>query len=147
MSTNLRPAQPTDIPAMVALLEQLFEVERDFDFDEDLQRMGLEELLVSNATVLVAEVAGEVVAMGQMQELISTASGGKVGLIEDLVVEKAHRGQGLGEELLGRLVEAAEERGYDRIQLLADRENHGALKFYGRLGWFATNLVPLRYEP
>lgn len=147
MSALIRPATAQDIPSMIALLEQLYEVERDFDFDEDLQRQGLEELLATNATVLVADLAGQVQGMAQMQELVSTASGGKVGLIEDLVVDAEHRSQGLGEELLSRLVEVSEERGYARIQLLADRENHGALKFYGRLGWFATNLVPMRYEP
>ncbi|MDT8447965.1 MAG: GNAT family N-acetyltransferase [bacterium] len=144
---QLREATTADIPAMLGLLEQLFEIEQDFEFVESVQQLGLEELLASKALVLVAELAGEVVAMAQMQELVSTASGGKVGLIEDVIVDQAHRDQGLGEDLIEALTEAAQERGYARLQLLADKDNYRALKFYGRLGWFATNLIPLRFEP
>jgi GNAT superfamily N-acetyltransferase len=142
----VRPAVRADLEALVRLLGVLFSIEADFHPDPGRQRRGLARLLEDPARclVLVAEEAGAVVGMVTVQLVVSTAEGGDAGLLEDLVVDEAHRGTGVGR----RLVEAAEAwaraRGATRLQLLADVANAPALGFYARVGWTRTQLVCLR---
>lgn len=143
--TFIRHANLIDIPAMVELLSHLFAIEADFHPDPAKQARGLERLLRAGDTaVWVAESHGQVVGMITVQTLISTAEGGPVGLVEDVVVREGWRGLGLGTQLMGAAEDWAAQRGLLRLQLLADRENTAALAFYGKQGWNETNLVGLR---
>jgi GNAT superfamily N-acetyltransferase len=82
--------------------------------------------------------------MCSVQALISTAEGGKVGLLEDMVVAAAWRGRGLGSALLAAAQQWSAGQGMTRLQLLADATNEPALGFYRRQGWGGTRLVALR---
>jgi ribosomal protein S18 acetylase RimI-like enzyme len=138
----IRPAIAADLDALVRLLGLLFSIEADFRPDPERQRRGLALLLAApQARVLVAEVDGRVAGMVTAQLVVSTAEGGLSALVEDLVVEAASRGRGVGRSLLAAAEGWAQERGATRLQLLADRENAPALGFYERLGWRPTQLV------
>ena len=141
----IRLAATSDITVMVDLLAQLFAIESDFCAEPAKQATGLKELLqCGNSAVLIAESAGRAVGMVTVQVLISTAEGGRVGLIEDLVVCEDWRGRGLGGKLLRAAGDWACERGLTRLQLLADRDNAAALAFYRNQGWDGTSLIALR---
>jgi GNAT superfamily N-acetyltransferase len=139
----LRPARPTDREALVVLLAELFSLEADFTPDPERQRRGLALLLDGSPDrqVFVVEVRGRVAGMATVQVLISTAEGGPAGLVEDVVVAREHRGQGLGTRLLAEVEAWARARGLTRLQLLADRENLPALHFYEGAGWSPTQLA------
>ena len=145
LEPGIRPATLDDVPEMVALLAELFAIEADFHADPARQTAGLRSLLESTtAKAWVAESQGRAVGMITLQILISTAEGGEVGLVEDLVISVPWRRHGLGHRLI-RTVEAwAWERGLSRLQLLADRENAPALDFYRKHEWTDTRLVALR---
>ncbi|WP_242392989.1 GNAT family N-acetyltransferase [Anaeromyxobacter oryzisoli] len=142
----IRPARPEDLDALVSLLAALFALEPDFRADPNRQRRGLARLLAEpeRAAVLVAERDGAVVGMVTAQLVISTAEGAPSAWLEDLVVEAPARGGGVGRLLAGAIEEWARARGATRLQLLADRENAPALRFYARSGWRPTRLVCLR---
>jgi GNAT superfamily N-acetyltransferase len=141
----LRRAVADDIDSMLGLLETLFNLEQDFAPSRAKQHSGLELLLkADNAYAVVAEHAGEVVAMATLQVMISTAEGGPVGLIEDVVVAAPHRGRGIGRALMNHLTQWAAKEGLLRLQLLADRDNRPALTFYRKQGWSRTSLIALR---
>ncbi len=144
MPVTIRPARTEDIPAMAGLLGELFAIEADFEVDAARQIHGLTLLHQGGACLLVAEEDGEVAGMVSLQTLISTAQGGLVGLLEDLVVREASRGRGLGAKLLQAAQAWARTLGLTRIQLLADTANAPALAFYARHGWQGTQLVCLR---
>ncbi|MDF9392670.1 MULTISPECIES: GNAT family N-acetyltransferase [Methylococcus] len=145
MAIMIRPAEMRDVEAMVELLGVLFSIEADFTFDPDRQRRGLALLIRNDADrVLVAECEGRVIGMCSVQTLISTAEGGRVGLVEDMVVAQEVRGKGIGQRLLGEIERWAADSGLTRLQLLADRTNEPALAFYDRQGWQRTALVGLR---
>ena len=96
---TIRPAEQNDLDAMVSLLQALFAIEDDFTPDPERQWRGLAYLLDGcgkHRGVLVAEAAGQVIAMATVQILISTAQGGPVGLVEDVVVREDCRGHGVG---------------------------------------------------
>jgi ribosomal protein S18 acetylase RimI-like enzyme len=137
-----RRATPADIPAMVALLRQLFAIEDEFAFDPSVQGRGLAVLLAEpRAAAFVAEHHSQVVGMATAQLLVSTARGGLVATIEDVVVDQAARGTGAGRALIAAIEAWAREQGCKRLQLLADRENAPALDFYARLGFGRTRMV------
>ncbi len=142
-----RRARPEDIPALCDLLEDLFTIESDFAPDVEKQVRALSMLLTDQSDrslVLVAVREGKVMGMVSIQTLVSTAEGGNVGLVEDLIVDREFRRRGAGTLLLDQAVEWGRSRKLKRLQLLADRENIPAVNFYARNGWTATKLGCLR---
>ncbi len=143
----IRTAMPSDLDALIHLLSELFYIEADFQFDAQKQRAGLELLLgCDTASIFVAQAidSKQVIAMCSLQTLISTAEGGKVGLVEDVIVNAAYRGRGIGKKLVQHLTQWAAQQGFKRLQLLADNTNTPALTFYAQQHWQATQLIALR---
>jgi GNAT superfamily N-acetyltransferase len=133
---NLRAARPDDVPAIVGLIRELAHFEK------------LEHLCVVTpetlaphlfgdkpvAECLVADQGGELVAFALFFTTLSTFLA-KPGLyLEDLYVQPAHRGIGLGKALLERLGRLAAERGCGRFEWSVLDWNERAISFYERLG-------------
>jgi GNAT superfamily N-acetyltransferase len=149
---NFRPASYDDIPTLCNLLEELFTLESDFQPERTKQAQALQLLIdKTNADperpscmVWVAEQAGRVFGMCSLQVLISTAEGGQVGLVEDVIIDRKARNQGIGRQMLHSLEAWARERGLSRLQLLADSHNTGAIAFYEKWGWSRMQMAALR---
>lgn len=142
----IRRANYSDIKSMIRLLRILFSIETDFEVDESTQQSGL-EMMLGNYTercIIVAEIDQQIVGMCTAQILVSTAEGGRVAIIEDLVVEDAFRGQGIGKGLLLAIEGWSIAQDVRRLQLLADRNNTRALEFYKSMNWKYTQLICLR---
>lgn len=140
-------ASGADIPALVGLLATLFSIEKDFQPDISKQKTGL-SLLINNtqtATIQVARNhANQVIGMVSAQLVISTAQGAPSAWVEDMVVDSAYRGQGIGMQLLQNALNWAKKNGATRAQLLVDIENSEALSYYQHLKWQATQLQARR---
>jgi GNAT superfamily N-acetyltransferase len=144
---HIRPALAEDIRQLCDLLADLFSLESDFAPCREKQEKGLRLLLDNNGAssiVLVAEQEGQVLGMCSVQKIISTAEGGPAGIVEDVVVHREHRGQGIGGSLLGAAMAWCTKQGISRMQLLADRHNAPALQFYFSREWTVTGLICLR---
>jgi glucosamine-phosphate N-acetyltransferase len=93
--------------------------------------------------IAVAVIEGKVV--GSTTLLIETKfihNGGKVGHIEDVVVDKKHQGKGIGEKIVKYLLRYAKEQGcYKTILDCADNVK----PFYEKLG-FKHNANALRFD-
>ena len=149
VNADIRDGQPEDMDVLVALLQELFSIEADFAVDEARQHEGLSMMLGGcgkHRCVKVAETEGRVVGMCTAQILISTAEGGRVALVEDMVVKAQYRGMGIGRQLMFSIEKWAHNHGITRLQLLADRTNFSALDFYDRMGWHPTRLICLRLQ-
>jgi GNAT superfamily N-acetyltransferase len=146
---RVRPATERDLEELCELLVQLFSLESDFRPDRERARRGLVALLArADAAVLVAEAStAQVLGMITVQSLISTAEGGAVGLVEDVVVHEGCRGRGVGALLVDAAQRWARRRGHLRLQLLADLDNAPARRFYAAMGWTATRLGAWRCRP
>ncbi len=141
----IQPATEHDLDALGGLLQQLFAIEADFQFDADKTRCALQQLISDErACVLVARAADKVIGMCTAQLVISTAEGAYSAWVEDVVVDSAHRGKGIGKQLLRAIDEWAKGQGATRLQLLADTENQPALKFYRHSGWQQLQLQAWR---
>jgi GNAT superfamily N-acetyltransferase len=143
----IRQASPADVPWLCGLLSELFSIEADFTADSRKQAQGL-NLLIKDASgssaIFVAEESGEIVGMGSVQILISTAEGGPTGFVEDLIVLRKCRGKGIGTAILSEIVNWCNRKEVTRLQLLRDADNGDALLFYAAQGWKGTNLVCMR---
>jgi GNAT superfamily N-acetyltransferase len=136
-------ATPDDLPALSALLDQLFSIEQDFKPNTGNQVKGMALLLQQpdRAAIKVARDAeGRIVGMVSAQLVISTAEGAPSAWVEDMVVREDWRGQGIGRALLEHLMDWARSKGATRAQLLVDLDNEPALGYYQHLGWQATRL-------
>jgi GNAT superfamily N-acetyltransferase len=147
MEFVIRRAAPADIPQMCVLLSELFSLESDFSPDGSKQARGLTLLIndtSASSAVFVAEDAGEVVGMCSVQALVSTAEGGPVGLVEDLIVRGEQRGKGIGTAILAEIARWCGAKKITRLQLLRDLDNTEALRFYIGNDWADTRLVCMR---
>ncbi|WP_416898423.1 MAG: N-acetyltransferase family protein [Minwuia sp.] len=142
----IRDATPDDIDAMTALLAHLFAQEAEFKPDPDRQRAGLRMILGDPAAgaLLVAERDGAVIGMVGLLYSISTALGGRVAMLEDMVVEPTARGSQVGRALLDAAIARAKSDGCRRITLLTDGDNAAAQRFYARAGFQASDMLPMR---
>lgn len=143
MEFTIRKAVPGDVKTLIKLLQILFSIETDFQFDESKQGRGLQLMIAApgRRCIMVAEADGQVIGMCSAQLLISTAAGGTVALVEDMVVAGEYRGRGIGKHLLSAIEDWAVQQGAERLELLADRANTPALNFYEKMKWRQTHLI------
>ena len=135
-----------DIPDLCKLLDYLFEQEEEFKPDVMRQSKGLEKILKNGniGTILVLKDKEKTVGMVCLLYTISTALGGTVALLEDMVIAPEFRGKGFGSSLLVAATEYAKNRGCKRITLLTDSSNSSAQKFYIRHGFSKSPMLPMR---
>lgn len=132
----IRPATPADVPAMVQLVHDLAAYERAPEQCVLTAEM-LHERLFGAAPAVHAQVAvaqNEVVGMAIWFLNFSTWDGVHGIYLEDLFVDPAHRGAGLGRALLAELARICVERGYSRLQWQVLDWNAPSIEFYRALG-------------
>lgn len=135
-----------DLPRLCDLLGELFTLETDFSPDRARQMRGL-ELILENpglGRLFVVRVNGRVVGMANALISVSTAQGGRVLLLEDVILDKDYRNGGLGRRLVEHVLDWAAAEGLTRVTLLADKDNVPAQGFYRRLGFKPSNMTVLR---
>jgi GNAT superfamily N-acetyltransferase len=135
---NLRisPAQPSDVPLILSFIRKLAEYERLSDevvANEDTLQKSLFGPAPA-AEVLLAYVGNEPVGFAVYFRNFSTFLGRSGIYLEDLFVETAHRGTGIGCALLARVAKIAQERGCGRLNWAVLNWNQPAIDFYRKLG-------------
>jgi GNAT superfamily N-acetyltransferase len=142
------PASRNDIPHLVALLNVLFTLEADFQPDASRQTVALEHILDFPQTgiILVARTGREVVGMVSLLFTISTAEGGPVCWLEDMIVHPEQRGKGIGARLMAAAIDYARRHDFLRITLLTDTDNSNAQEFYHRQGFRPSTMLVMRLK-
>ncbi len=133
---KLRPAQPGDVPAIVGLITELAEFEHlshllQLTPDKLSQHLFGERPVVE---AVVAEAAGQVVAYALFFTNFSTFLAQPGLYLEDLYVQPALRGAGIGKALLKHLGALAVARGYGRFEWTVLDWNEDAIRFYEKMG-------------
>jgi GNAT superfamily N-acetyltransferase len=135
-----------DIDAMADLLYELFTLESDFKPQRAKQLTALRWILdhPAHGRLFVARDGDQVVGMANALISISTAEGGPVLILEDVILAASHRGNGHGRHLVEHVLRWAKDEGMSRVTLLADKDNAAALAFYDRLGFEESAMVVRR---
>jgi len=144
---RIEPATIDDLPQLADLLHGLFSQEADFIPNREKQMKGLRLILEqpSRGRIFVLRSGTRIIGMINLLITISTAEGGFVLMLEDLVVHCDHRGQGYGGRLLEHALEYARIKGFLRVTLLTDKLENRARDFYEHHGFRQSGMVPMRY--
>jgi GNAT superfamily N-acetyltransferase len=137
----VRTIEPADVAAVVRLVHELAQYERAAR-ECALTAAQLEVALFTARPALfghVATIGGQVVGCALWFLNFSTWRGAHGIYLEDLYVQPAHRGQGLGKALLRELARECKQRGYERLEWAVLDWNEPAINFYGSLGARAQN--------
>jgi GNAT superfamily N-acetyltransferase len=132
----LRAAEPRDVPAIVGLIRELAEFEKLSHLVQVTPETLHPHLFGDKPVVeaLVAEAGGAVVAFALFFTNFSTFLSRPGLYLEDLYVQPAQRGSGIGQALLARLGAIAVERGYGRFEWSVLDWNQNAIRFYEKMG-------------
>jgi GNAT superfamily N-acetyltransferase len=118
--------------AMIGIATTMGEREKVVSTADDIRRFGFGEKPAFEA--LIAEFDGHCVGVCVFFASFSTYRGEPGAYVQDLFVEPAMRGSGVGARLLQRLAAVTRERGGGYIRLSVDVRNAAAQAFYTRLG-------------
>jgi GNAT superfamily N-acetyltransferase len=138
---RLRPAEPADVPAIDGLIRELADFEKLTHLLQTTPQ-ALHQHLFGPQPVVQAWVvahagdAGDarVIAFALCFTNYSTFLGRPGLYLEDLYVQPAHRGAGIGRALLRHLAAVAVERGCGRFEWSVLDWNENAIRFYERMG-------------
>ena len=138
----------TDINELSELLAILFSQELEFKPDYHKQAAALYTIISSPDTgiILVARDNGKLVGMVSLLFSVSTALGGRVALLEDMMVSPAERGKGIGSDLLKAAIATAHEYDCQRITLLTDSNNKAAQQFYEAHDFAQSQMLAFRRQ-
>lgn len=142
----IEPAISEDLDELSSLLGELFSEESDFRPDKAKQLRGLRLIFEqpNRGRVFVLRRDRTIVGMMNLLFTISTAEGGFVILLEDLVIHKEHRGHGFGSMLLDYAIEFARQKNFRRITLLTDRPELRSQSFFRKHGFYESPMLPMR---
>ena len=135
---------PELLAALQALLWQL-----DFHLPESdrivLSEAHLASVLASEASTLLIARSDEGKIIGTTTVAVFDSPTGRRAWIEDVVVDGAARGQGIGEALTREAVRRAGEAGADHVDLTSAPYREAANRLYPRIGFErrATNVYRL----
>lgn len=143
---HFETATLSDIPALITLLHRLFEQEEEFQPDRQKQQDGLKQILENEnlGFILLARQGKDIIGMVNILFTVSTALGGRVGILEDMVVLPEVRNKGIGSTLMEAAVKRAKEAGCLRMTLLTDVDNEKAHRFYEQGGFSKSSMVVFR---
>lgn len=131
---HIRPAVPTDAPTILAFIKGL----AAHTGLQDYVTLTEERLLATffgpapACEVILAELDGRPIGFASYMLQFDSWRGHHYLYLDDLYINEAQRGQGIGRALLGHLAAIALERGYS-IHWKVTPDNHHALTFYSSL--------------
>ena len=131
----IRKAEINDMVSVLDLIKELAEFEREPNSVSINVNDLINDGFCDNPKFrcLVAEINKIVVGMALFYGRYSTWKG-KTLHLEDLIVKKKFRGQGIGKELYKKFIEIAKEEGVRRAEWVALDWNVNAIKFYKNSG-------------
>jgi GNAT superfamily N-acetyltransferase len=142
-ASRVRPAVLSDVPVVLRLVRELAAYEKALLEVEASEGQLAAALFPDRGEPAVfahvAEAEGEVVGVAIWFRSFSTWTGTHGIWLEDLYVTPAHRGSGLGQELLGTLADVCVERGWSRLEWWVLDWNSPSIGFYESIGAVAQD--------
>jgi ribosomal protein S18 acetylase RimI-like enzyme len=124
----LRPATPADAPRLTEIVQAAY--------GNYVERLGTPRPMVDDYTevvrrdqVIVAERGGSVVGLVVLQV------GDEGFVVDNVAVDPAHKGSGIGRALLGRAEAEARHAGFDSVALYTHELMTENLALYTRIGY------------
>jgi ribosomal protein S18 acetylase RimI-like enzyme len=147
---KVRQATPEDVPALVALFQELDRMQSDWrvftprpGFYDQVGAKYRQAMGTEDAVVIVAEDEDEIVGMAYGEVRIPSRFSDERALeLSGVVVRAGYRGRGVGRELVKEAAAFAGEKKIEWIELKTFAPNQGAMAFWEGLG-FTPRVVQL----
>ena len=138
---GVRLAQPHDAPEVARLMTAFRDHLRLTEPSDAEMRAGVERLLQDPDTEFLLGAASDgapAAGVVQLRFRYGVWRAGGDCLLEDLFVDEAARGAGLGRALVEATLDRARAHGCRRVELDTNERNDAALRLYGSFGFSAT---------
>ncbi|MCX7304630.1 MAG: N-acetyltransferase [Hyphomicrobiales bacterium] len=136
MAADIRPARASDVDALLAIENAVFETDR-------LTRSSLRRLTMSgSAAVIVAEVEASVAGYC----ILLLRKGAAAARLYSLAVGPGHSGRGIGRMLVKAAEREALARGRRSLRLEVREDNPRAVAIYRQAGFIRTGSRPGYYQ-
>lgn len=129
---------PEDLSEIHALLSQLTGEPNQAEF-------SLLSEVMEKGHIFAARDSGKLIGMATLT--IITKPTARFGTVEDVIVDKKYRGQGLGRKLMDKLMEKVAELGLDYIELTSRPSRIEANNLYRKMGFELRETNVYRYHP
>lgn len=145
-NVRIEPATLEDLPELTDLVVSLMAMEADFIPNREKQEHGLRLILEqpNRGRIFVLRNNHKILGMVNLLFTISTAVGGFVILMEDVIIRPEHRGQGYGTRLVRYVKDFAIKKDFRRITLLTDKVSEESQRFFKKNGFIHSQMVPMR---
>ena len=140
MDPMLAPAQPSDIPWLLPMIEAFYAID-GYPFDPDATRRAVSDLLAEPALggiwlVVIDDVTAgyAVVTLGYSLEFH-----GRDAFVDELYLHVEWRGRGIGTAVIDALVAECAACGVKAVHLEVETQNTPAQQLYRRAGFKDNN--------
>jgi ribosomal protein S18 acetylase RimI-like enzyme len=151
---TIRPATPSDVPAVVPMVGKLAALHESwdpqrFDYKTNAEKMydgWLRARAVDDRSVfLVAEREGKIVAflIATIDETIPIYRLQEIGFVHDLWVEPVYRHEGVGRQITMLAIEKFREKGVKQIRLETATANDAARSLFKSCGFRVSSIEML----
>ena len=151
MTITVRPAVPTDLPALIPLCHEMDVYYNGPEAVPTVEiRAALERQVFApqaRVDLLVAEAEGRLLGFALAATLFPAERWSPALFLKDIFVSAGARSGGVGRALMRAVARLALSRGCSRINWNTPRDNAGALAFYEALAarsW--DSVVPMRID-
>lgn len=128
---NIEILKKSDIDDTVRL--QITELYKQLN--DNIKQCPLHQILQEDNHIIfaVCSIEGQIVGIAMLAtyKVIS----GHRGMVEDVVVDTAQRGKGIGRKLMEKLLEEAKHRNLDSVLLFSGHHRTAAINLYKSLGF------------
>lgn len=130
------PATQSDSKLILSYIKKLADAEQ-FPFEVSVTQSDIKENLLAKNSIAEAVIFyldNNPCGFAVYYETFSTTTGKRGLHLDDLYVEPAYHGQGIGKKAITYLSNIAKQRGCARFEWWALNTNDNAIKFYLKLG-------------
>jgi GNAT superfamily N-acetyltransferase len=133
MTLKIRACTPHDFTSVFVLLGQLWPEKK---LDEAALRAVYERALASDKQhLIVGIIKDRIVGFCSLSVKNNFWKAGYVGNVDELVVDKDHRGKGIGKKLMNRIEQIAVHNQCEQIELDSSFHRKEAHVFYENIGF------------
>ncbi len=136
MNIEIREAFCSDLPVVLKLYSQLGMDDGEVLDIEKAEHIFAKMRFYPYYKLYIASMGGVIVGTFALMIMDNLGHmGARSAIIEDVVVRKDLRGQGIGRSLMDFAMERCQEKGCYKIALSSNMLRGGALRFYESLGY------------
>ena len=138
MVTKVRPADTLDIRALAGLADKLIPGEAP---TSERIRILTRSLRRSDYFLYVAEAEKRLLGFADLWVFADFAHGGKMGIIQNLFVDRRFRRRGIGDLLMRRVTRRARELKLKELHVWTPFRNRAAISLYRKHGLTRKSLL------